>query len=40
MTDDPGAPGNRHWEINFGWEADRNPANARKKQTSVTLLVE
>jgi len=28
MPDDPGAPGNRHREINFGWEADRNPANA------------
>ena len=25
-TDDPETPGNRHWEINFGWDGDRNPA--------------
>lgn len=25
-TDDPETPGNQHWEINFGWIADRNPA--------------
>jgi len=25
-TDDPETPGNKHWEINFGWIADRNPA--------------
>jgi hypothetical protein len=24
-TDDPETPGNRHWEINFGWVGDRNP---------------
>ena len=24
-TDDPETPGNKHWEINFGWLADRNP---------------
>ena len=23
-TDDPETPGNRHWEINFGWIGDRN----------------
>jgi hypothetical protein len=28
ITDDPGTPGNKHWEINFGWEANHNPANA------------
>lgn len=28
ITDDPGTPGNRHWEINMGWIADHNPANA------------
>jgi hypothetical protein len=28
ITDDPGTPGDRHWEINFGWTADHNPANA------------
>ena len=25
-TDDPETPGNHHWEINFGWIGDRNPA--------------
>jgi len=25
-TDDPETPGNRHWEINFGFIGDRNPA--------------
>ncbi len=24
-TDDPETPGNRHWEINYGWIGDRNP---------------
>jgi hypothetical protein len=28
ITDDPGTPGNHHWEINFGWTADHNPGNA------------
>ena len=28
ITDDPGTPGNRHWEINFGWTADHNPGQA------------
>ena len=28
ITDDPGTPGNRHWEINLGWIADHNPGNA------------
>ncbi len=28
ITDDPGTPGDRHWEINFGWIGDHNPANA------------
>jgi len=26
ITDDPAPPGNHHWEINFGWIGDRNPA--------------
>ena len=26
-TDDPDTPGNRHWEINFGFIGDRNPGN-------------
>jgi hypothetical protein len=25
ITDDPGTPGNKHWEINIGWEANHNP---------------
>jgi len=28
ITDDPGTPGNKHWEINFGWIADHNRASA------------
>lgn len=26
ITDDPGTPGNRHWEINVGWLGSHNPA--------------
>jgi len=26
LTDDPETPGNKHWEINFGYVGDRNPA--------------
>jgi hypothetical protein len=26
-TDDPETPGNKHWEINFGWVGSRNPAS-------------
>ena len=26
LTDDPETPGNKHWEINFGWVGNRNPA--------------
>ncbi|MGA3160449.1 MAG: hypothetical protein ABSC77_04465 [Terracidiphilus sp.] len=28
ITDDPGTPGNRHWEINLGWIANHNPGLA------------
>lgn len=28
ITDDPGTPGNRRWEINFGWIADHNPGSS------------
>jgi hypothetical protein len=28
LTDDPETPGNKHWEINFGWTADHNPGAA------------
>ena len=26
LTDDPGTPGNKNWEINFGLIGDRNPS--------------
>lgn len=26
ITDDPGTPGNKHWEINLGWIGNHNPA--------------
>src|ERR1700690_4064865 len=25
ITDDPGTPGNKHWEINLGWTGIHNP---------------
>lgn len=28
ITDDPGTPGNKHWEINFGWIAQHNPGTS------------
>jgi hypothetical protein len=28
ITDDPGTPGNKRWEINFGWIANHNPGQA------------
>lgn len=28
ITDDPGTPGNRHWEINMGWIGNHNPGLA------------
>jgi hypothetical protein len=28
ITDDPGTPGNRHWEINLGWIANHNPGQS------------
>jgi len=28
ITDDPGTPGNHHWEINLGWIANHNPGNS------------
>jgi len=37
ITDDPGTPGNKHWEINFGWEADHNPANAYYETPDVDM---
>jgi hypothetical protein len=37
ITDDPGTPGNKHWEINFGWTADHNPANAYYETPDVDM---
>jgi hypothetical protein len=37
ITDDPGTPGNKHWEINFGWEADHNPGNAYYETPDVDM---
>jgi hypothetical protein len=28
ITDDPGTPGNHHWEINFGWIASHTPGQS------------
>ncbi len=28
ITDDPGTPGNHHWEINFGWIGNHNPGQS------------
>jgi len=28
ITDDPGTPGNQHWEINLGWIGNHNPGMA------------
>jgi hypothetical protein len=28
ITDDPGTPGNNHWEINFGWLGQHNPGQS------------
>jgi hypothetical protein len=28
ITDDPGTPGNRHWEIDFGWIGNHNPGRS------------
>jgi hypothetical protein len=37
ITDDPAPPGNRHWEINFGWIADHNPGNAYYQTPDVDM---
>jgi hypothetical protein len=37
ITDDPGTPGNKHWEINFGWEANHNPANAYYETPDIDM---
>jgi len=37
ITDDPGTPGNHHWEINFGWIANHNPANASYQTPDIDM---
>jgi hypothetical protein len=37
ITDDPGTPGNKHWEINFGWIADHNPAAAYYETPDIDM---
>jgi hypothetical protein len=37
ITDDPGTPGNQHWEINFGWIADHNPGNAYYETPDIDM---
>jgi hypothetical protein len=37
ITDDPGTPGDKHWEINFGWLADHNPANASYQTPDIDM---
>jgi hypothetical protein len=37
ITDDPGTPGNRHWEINLGWIADHNPGQASYQTPDIDM---
>jgi hypothetical protein len=37
ITDDPGTPGNRHWEINLGWIGDHNPAHASYELPNIDM---
>jgi hypothetical protein len=37
ITDDPGTPGNKHWEINFGWIANHNPGNASYELPDIDM---
>jgi hypothetical protein len=37
ITDDPGTPGNHHWEINFGWLGEHNPARASYQLPDVDM---
>jgi len=37
ITDDPGTPGNKHWEINFGWTGDRNRSSAAYQVPDVDI---
>ena len=37
ITDDPGTPGNRHWEINLGWIGDHNPGLAYYQLPNIDI---
>jgi hypothetical protein len=37
ITDDPGTPGNHHWEVNLGWIADHNPAHASYQLPDIDM---
>jgi len=37
ITDDPGTPGNHHWEINFGWIANHNPATSSYQLPDIDI---
>ena len=37
ITDDPGTPGNKHWEINLGWIGDHNPAHASYQLPDIDM---
>lgn len=37
ITDDPGTPGNRHWEINLGWTGNHNPAHASYQLPDIDI---
>ena len=37
ITDDPATPGNRHWEINFGWNGNHNPAHSSYQLPDIDM---
>jgi len=37
ITDDPGTPGNRHWEINLGWSSTGKSTICRTPTGSALL---
>src|SRR5579863_2640530 len=37
ITDDPGTPGNKHWEINLGWVGNHNPGISSYQVPDVDL---
>ena len=37
ITDDPGTPGNRQWEINVGWIGNHNPGLAYYQLPNIDI---